>query len=60
MLASFGMGSQSPSESVLFIRVPSAMHRKLKKLAEQNRRTLTAEAQLALEAHVAAEKEKTR
>jgi predicted transcriptional regulator len=48
----------SPS-SVLYLRLPSALHRQLAKLAAQNRRTLTLEAQVAIEAHMAAEKEKT-
>lgn len=51
------MAGQSPS-SVLYIRLPSALHRQLAKVAAANRRTLTVEAQIALEAHVAAEKEK--
>jgi len=41
---------------VVYTRVPDPLHRKLVALAKANRRTLSAEAQVALEGHVSEQK----
>lgn len=46
-----GKKSTSRREKPLFLRLPPAYHEALTALSEKNRRTLTAEAMLALEAH---------
>jgi predicted transcriptional regulator len=49
-----------PTPTGIFARVPPAVKRRLEKLAAENRRSVGAEAALAIEAHLAnAEKEKT-
>lgn len=52
--------SKTPTPTGIFARVPPAVKRRLEKLAAENRRSVGAEAALAIEAWLlAAEKEKT-